>query len=304
MKRYVKLSVIPVAIVTVVFNFSTVGAIQSKNSTNDSITSFEDVYNVDMQEKCALAEIYYDAVIAGDHQKISEARKAFDEISFGGSNTDGVALHYTILNPDGSPPDNYIIDHATQYPQEKSYYCGPAAAKTILDAMGIYKSQTELASDKYLMTEYYGNTPWYKSNGDNYTQFPMVTTLLDIQTEAGGTVFRYGVTPIGNAGANPLTVKQCKAFITSTTTALDRGYCVAACGASLNKKEYQLPGYPARKISHWIVCNGYENLGESVYIIDPAAKSEAVTWSGNIEPEYKIDIELFRNFIEPRGIVF
>lgn len=260
-------------------------------------------YALKVQKKQQVAENYYQAVVSGNVELANKYMSEFESISnpvlyqskLSQSETRAVTYEET--------PSSWRISDLYQVPQEKNYWCGCAAAKSILDNIGIVKTQTQLASNTYLQTERFGSTPWYITNGNEFSQFPMATTLMDVQYEVGNSAFGYVPSPLGAAGTNPLTVEQCKSYVMSTTSAFGDGYGVAACGASQNVTGYRLPGYPASYIGHWIVSDGYKDNGNTIWIVDPA-KSSAVSWSGSISAYYSISATLFRNFIQPRGIIW
>lgn len=308
------------AIVFVSFSFGTyVSAEENKTIIDQSnaISYVSEKYSQDpimaakVEEKQKIAEELYEATIKGDTFKVKEYSqkfekltnpKLFDQKNIGTSNMENEGK-LTRTSYYDSLPSSFRIGNLFQVPQEKTYYCGPAAAKSILDCIGINKSQTTLASSTYLKTEQYGNTPWYLSNGNHYSQFPMYNTLMDCQWEVGDSAYGYVMSPLGNAGSNPLTVDQCKSYVMGTTSAFDRGYGVAACGQSKNASGYKLPGYPSSTIGHWLVSDGYADNGNLIWIVDPA-KSSVISWSGNISAYYQISATLFRNFISPRGMIW
>jgi hypothetical protein len=196
-------------------------------------------------------------------------------------------------------PSMYVIQNFYQTPQTKSYYCGPATAQMILQAIGITKTQSYLAGNNFLQTEIYCSTPWYLTDGSTSSQFVMATTLNNIQS------YRYYTpSPLGNAGCNPLTVDQCKSKIMSTTSS---GYGVALCGeskAGINEPSH-LPGYPTNEtIQHWLACRGYYGNGNYIWIVDPAYDGEGVSFANNINGTYAIQASQVQAFIAPRGMIW
>lgn len=291
-------------------SFSTLAIGSGKNDVANNISTVayvSDVYKEDpsyalkVQQKQETAMNYYQATISGNIELANKYKDEFDRISNPMLYQSKISQSETRGATDAGMPSSWRISGLYQVPQEKSYWCGCAAAKSILDSLGIVKTQAQLASDTYLKTERFGNTPWYISNGNDFSQFPMATTLRDAQYEVSNTAFGYVPSPLGAAGANPLTVDECKAYVMSTTYS---GYGVAACGVSkATNDNYHLPGYPASDVGHWIVSDGYLNNGNSIWIIDPA-KSSVVSWSNNISAYYNISATKFRNFIQPRGIIW
>lgn len=293
-------------------SFSTFAIESGSNNVSTKIQSEQyvsEVYKPDpsyalkVQKKQQIAESYYQAVVSGNIALANKYMSEFESISNPVLYQTKLLQSETRATTYEEIPSSWRIWDLYQVPQEEDYWCGCAAAKSILDNIGIVKTQTQLASDTYLQTERYGNTPWYITNGNEFSQFPMATTLMNVQYEVGNSAFGYVPSPLGAAGANPLTVDQCKSYVMSTTSAFGDGYGVAACGASQNVTGYRLPGYPASYIGHWIVSDGYKDNGNTIWIVDPA-KSSVISWSGSISAYYSISATLFRNFIQPRGIIW
>lgn len=270
-----------------------------------------ETYNIDpsyaafVQQKQQTAENYYNAIVSGNTDMALQYKAQFEQLSNPKLYQERLAqqVQTNSLASTSSLPVYFYISDLVQYPQETSYYCGCSAAKSILGELGISKSQSVLAQDTYLKADRYDGAPWYITDGSEFSQFPMATTLVNAQREISSAYFGYVPSPLGQAGTNPLTVDQCKSYIMSTTSAFDDGNGVAACGTSKPVEGYQLPGYPNRNIGHWIVCNGYLNNASYVYIVDPA-KSSAVSWSSSIQAYNSISITLFRNFVSTRGIIW
>ncbi len=315
MKILIK-SLVAILVVTICLVSTTTltSASEYKVVHTEEIITFEpyvsDTFKIDpkyaqkVKRKQEAAESYYNAIVKGDFKLAAQYKDEFEQIS----NPTLYQMRKDTLNTQTSVrntyPSNWRIPDLYQYPQEKSYWCGCAAAKSILQNIGITKSQAELAGNSYLQTERFGNTPWYITNGDSPSEFPMATTLVNAQFEVSNYAFGYKPSPLGAAGANPLTVEQCKAYVMSTTSAFDDGYGVAACGTSKGSNSaYRLPGYPSYNIGHWVVSDGYKDNGDYIWIVDPA-KSDVISWSNSISAYYNISATLFRNFVSPRGIVW
>lgn len=181
-----------------------------------------------------------------------------------------------------------------QNPQEKYNWCGYAAIQSLLDYEGISKTQNRIARDVY-KTDY--SCPWYLSNGNDRSQFPVPVYLTD-QID-----FYYIPYPKGAAGTTDITGEDIDFRIVST---IDSGHGVMACGISYGNKKNDpsiLPGYPARKIGHWIAIDGYQDYGDEIWIIDPA-KSEEVSWSDDISRYYSISADKLAAFSKSKGIVY
>ncbi len=186
------------------------------------------------------------------------------------------------------------ILYINQFPQSKYNYCGYAAIKSLLDFEGINKSQHQIASEVYNTNS---SCPWYLSNGNSLDQFPVPNYL---RNQMG---FSYTPFPYGTAGTVNITTEQVKYRVVST---IDNGHGVMACGASRGDKvnhESYLPGYPKRRIGHWLAVRGYRKYGNTVEIVDPA-KSSAVSFGNDIEAYYDISTSKLRAFASEKGIVW
>ncbi len=314
MKYYKKtLALILFFVMTIIYSMISVSALENDTINTEEILLsgqyVSETFNVDpyyalqVQQKEQLAKKYYQASVSGDMYLTNQYKTEFEQFSNPLLFQEKSMSRTSTIPDTSSLPDNWLISDLYQVPQQKSYWCGCAAAKSILDNLGVYKTQAELASDEWLKTEFYGSTPWYTTDGTTMSQFLMVTTLKEAQREAGMAPYAYTPAPLGAAGTNPLTVEECKAYVMSATSAFNDGYGVAACGTSRGTSGYTLPGYPSSSIGHWIVCRGYINRGGSMYIVDPA-KSSVISWSGSISAYYTISSSLFRNFVSTRGIVW
>lgn len=238
-----------------------------------------DEEQVKIQEKEAQAKKFY--------QERQTLKKVSDQ-----------SKQMAIENSAGFYSSTSCILNMVQYPQEKNYYCGNGTARSILMYKGYNCSQTTLAGNSYLKTEQYGNTPWYLSNGDSDSQFPMVNTLRGI------TGFYYVPAPYGNAGANPISATELSEKVVYTTS---QYYGVAICGTSMASSSHasHLPNYPTNtNIGHWIASNGYKNSGSTICIVDPVANSPAVSWGSNVSPKYDISNTKAAVFAATKGIIW
>lgn len=179
-----------------------------------------------------------------------------------------------------------------QVPQEKNFWCGYAAIKSLLDYEKVYKSQETIASEVYSKSK---ACPWYLSNGDDASQFP-VPNYLNQYVEN----FRYIAYPHGAAGTNPMSADTLKRKVIFT---IDNKHGVLACGRSTGDNDSKLPGYPNDYIGHWLAIDGYRDYGNVIYIVDPA-KSKVIPWSKNISAYYPVPVEKLAKFCETRGIVY
>lgn len=185
----------------------------------------------------------------------------------------------------------------TQYPQNKSYYCGNGTARSILMYEGINCSQATLASSNFLKTDTYGNTPWYITNGNDASQFPMAMTLRNISG------FYYVPHPYGAAGANPITTSDLKQKIIATISD-NHGVAISGCSAASSSAASHMPGYTtSSNVDHWVACRGFKNGGNTICIVDPVANS-VVSWGSNVEPKYDITVAKAAAFAASKGIIW
>lgn len=277
-----------------------------------TIIQVDGVYNADpeyermVKQKQQIAENYYQAVTNNDFEKASQYKSEFEQFTNPVLYQRQQVELATSQNSVRSYPESWSIPNFAPVPQENYYYCGPATAKSILDSMGINRTQTQLAGTNYLKTTPENGTPWYMTNGNDYSQFPMPNTLTDIQYEVSDSAYMYVASPTGAAGANPLTVEQCKAYVMSTVSVFGFGYGVAANGRSDKDVDdpSHLPGYPTNEdIKHWVAVDGYYDNGNMIWIADPA-KSSAVGWSNSIQSYCIVSAENFCAFVAHRGIVW
>ena len=277
--------------------YETVEATENSQNTVPFVVD-EELNNL-IIEKDRLAEEFSAALNSGNTEVATQKLKAFKQIINAQTLTD-VDVNNLEENPDEGITPYYeavILSGIQQFPQEKSYYCGNAAAQSILYHKGISCSQTTLARGNFLRTEEFGNTPWYLSNGNSKTQFPMAMTLTSI------TGVKYTPAPYGDAGANPLSVNELKSKI---QTALFADHAVAVLGRSKasSSDESHMPGYPNRTIHHWLVCYGW-NVYDEAFIIDPAKTTpDIVEWSNNIEAYYKVPAEKLTAYAASKGIIY
>lgn len=182
-----------------------------------------------------------------------------------------------------------------QVPQEKSYWCGYAAMKSLLDYEGVVLSQREIANKTWTPND---ACPWYKANGNSRDQFPVPNVLQEL------TGFYYAPYPFGGAGATNLTASMITPKIVST---INNGHGLLACGESYrtyDKEGSRLPGYPAWSVTHWVAIDGYRAYGDEVWIVDPVANSGVVSWSDDINKYYSISADRLASFATMRGIIW
>ncbi len=242
-------------------------------------------YAKKVAQKEQLAERYYQAKLSKDTELASKLLSELDRFEMKSTN-----LSKKTLNERKSK--KYLS--IWQVDQSTNYYCGYAAIKSLLDYEGVSKTQDEIAGEVYSTNN---SCPWYLANGNSYDQFPVPKYLSD-QID-----FFYVPYPYGAAGTTNITTSQVKSRVVAT---IDNEHGLMACGkskGSIPNHESILPGYPAYNVGHWIVIRGYNNNGNTVRIADPA-KSDAVSFSDNIDAYYSISTSKLRAFIQPRGLVW
>lgn len=200
------------------------------------------------------------------------------------------------LHSTDSYPSSYRVAAVVQYPQDYSYYCGPAAVKSVLAGEGNTTiTQATLAGDSYLQTDKYSNTPWYITDGSSNSDYPVYNTLRAF------TSYAYVPYPSGALGTPPTSPKL-SLMIKCTTS---QGHGVVANGESKASATHasHMPGYTtASNIAHWVAVDGYEDDGDTIWIVDPVSGSSAISWSANVTRYYSVTLEKFTAFVAPRGI--
>ena len=250
-----------------------------------------------IMKKDRLAEEFSEALNSGNTEVATQKLNEFKQLT-NDQTDDNVIADGPITNPDeGIAPcyEAVILSRIYQYPQETSYYCGPAAAQSILYHKGISCSQTKLA--KSLRTTEDEGTGWFLLHGNSKDQFPMATTLTNL------TGINYTPAPYGPPGDNPLSLNALKSRI-QTALFADHGVAVLGTSKAPSSDESHMPGYPNRPINHWIVCYGW-NVYDEAFIIDPAkADPDIVKWSNSIEAYYKVPGEKLTAFAAAKGIIY
>jgi len=191
---------------------------------------------------------------------------------------------------------SHRISSIVQYSQENSYYCGPAAVKSVLAGEGnTTVTQKTLAGKSYLKTDTYSSTPWYITNGSSFSDYPVYNTLRAFTT------FIYVPYPSGSLGTPPPS-DGLKTRIMST---ISSGHGVVANGqsAASSSAASHMPGYTtSNNIAHWIAVDGYKDSGNTIWIVDPINGCSGISWNGNVSRYYSITLAKFTAFVAPRGI--
>lgn len=181
-----------------------------------------------------------------------------------------------------------------QEPQERNYWCGYAAMKSLLDFEGINKTQLQIAQETY---DEDSALAWYTIDGSDHSQFPAAVKLKEL------TGFNYVPYPYGAAGGTNIQASNIDYKIKST---INQGHGVLICGRSYGNIPGHasiLPGYPASEIGHWIASDGYKDDAASIWIVDPA-RSDVISWSNNISAYYEVTATKLAAFAKARGIIW
>lgn len=196
------------------------------------------------------------------------------------------------------------LNNTFQFPQEKSYYCGPAAVKSVLyneggptGSLNYSITQSTLASSSYLKTDANNNTPWYMNNGSTFSDYPVYNTLHAL------TSFNYIPYPAGQLGTAP-TAANLKSRVVSTTSL---GHAVVADGlsAASSTATSHMPGYTtSESVVHWVAVNGYMDDGDTIRIVDPINGCTAISWNANVSKYYTVSLSKFTAFVATKGIFY
>lgn len=168
-----------------------------------------------------------------------------------------------------APQAEHVIDFEHQW-QETGYWCGPAATRVALTAVGQYPSQADLAAE----------LPTDEQGTDHISQ---VTDVLNARG-AGN----YVTTEMPN---DPPTAEQEQKLWDDVvrTVDADRGLVANIVAPPGN----QPPGYPSdQTIYHYFTVVGYNAETSQVYIADSAGFSEGTYW---------LDFHKFATLIPPKG---
>ncbi|MDQ1293625.1 MAG: hypothetical protein QG608_1506 [Actinomycetota bacterium] len=178
--------------------------------------------------------------------------------------------------------------------QVRSYYCGPAAAYSIIEYVrgtkkksawdGRRLSQTNLARSPYLNTDARRATPWSAGR--------MKVTLN--RWISGSNKGWY----VDKASPTPAEFKKALAWN------IDRRRPFAVDAVEMRgNKHYN--GHPVNQtIGHWLVVRGYSGSGAVAHFVDPLARSSAVGWS-NPRPYFTGTPTAFtKNFLQSNGMTW
>lgn len=163
----------------------------------------------------------------------------------------------------------HVLEFEHQW-QETGYWCGPAATRVALTAVGQYPSQAELADE----------LPTDEGGTDQISQ---VTDVLNAH-EAGD----YVTTEMPN---DPPTAEQEQKLWGDVVRTIDQDHAVVA--NIVAPPGNQPPGYPTdQTIYHYFAVVGYNSETRQVYIADSAEFSEGTYW---------LDFHQLATLIPPKG---
>ena len=221
----------------------------------------------------------------------------------------GVLLLVFILSVTGNilsaSPASNILFNVVQRPQQTSYYCGPAAAQSVLQwSPGTGETnltvQNLLASE--LSTVNPGGTGWYQIDGSTLSDYRMRVVLNARKPTGAPSYYPY---TFGSLGSRPALTQDGGRWAILYTVG-DNSRAIAADGISTATGNAHLPGYPVSSIAHWIVVKGYTNYanssGDTICIADPA-KSPYVSFSPSIAAVYYMSLNKAYNFSSAFGLM-
>lgn len=255
-----------------------------------------------VSKKQELAEKLYQAIISENDNLVYQYQTEMQMMEYKALGTAQQSAELTKgekSSPYPPPPSSYTISNFNHYPQSYSNYCGSATAYMILKAKGVNSVTQDSLANGDLKINIYNETPWYITNGNSFSEFPMFNALNNAQCSK-----YYIPSPLGNAGSNPLSVDNCKAYIVSCTS---YGNGVALCGTSKASSSHasHMPGYTtAYDVGHWVACYGYTSNGSNVKIADPISGCSAISWSSGVSATYYITAEKCQAFIAPKGMLW
>jgi len=158
---------------------------------------------------------------------------------------------------------------ATQQPQVRNYYCGPATVSEMLAQMGVTLSQPAAARELGTAS----GTDWSNAHG-----YP-VPRVLDAHQHAT----RY--VAVGLPWTP--TSSQIATYVADLVTDISKGSGVPIAGDA-----YEVPGGPhlvghppGQEIMHWFDIRGYAGSGSVTYYEDSVHGAPSIAWSAGV-PAY------------------
>lgn len=240
-------------------------------------------------EKEALAEIYNDYTNGkASKSELADALDSFYNAVGDTEAIESVSSEPMLKSKVSTRATSGYISGLVQNPQENGYYCGPAAAQSILGALDVDVDQSELASDDNLQTEIWESTPWYV---DSTTQYVMRNVLNDY---TGTTYYSVKAAPTGS---------QITTYIKFD---VGTGYGIAASFHILKSASTRPAGYPSNKtIGHWVAIRGYSNSGSTISWADPAYNGVGLSSSWNLTSAYLTDTATnVASYVNSRGVIW
>lgn len=188
---------------------------------------------------------------------------------------------------------------AANCPQERDYYSGYASIQCLLNYNGIYKTQDEIAEEVYSKDDALAWFTGAQRHAADWEYYPAAVYLSSVL----GRDYRPYNSYFGEYTQEVLSEILREKMSNSYREP------ILVCGISSGNAESvsHLPGYPETTFGHWIVIYkiewDFENGTTEVAYLDPA-KSDAVSWSGNIEAAETVSLEKMFAFSSGHGIIY
>lgn len=209
-----------------------------------------------------------------------------------------IVVHpYCISEPGGGCAPSYAHVNLTQQPQANWYYCGPAAASEILNALGANYSQSFVAGSPnypgtYLTTAYNGQTPW--------SPYVMGPTLNNLQSKL------YYATQPGSG----VQLSQWENDLVTDVS----GYGQPIAGNTVENYNngngpfltgHQYAPGSAFPLGHWIAIYGYTNYGQGSTYADSISGDQWIwSWAANVPPYSTINSSDMNTLLQTMGFVW
>lgn len=253
-----------------------------------------------IKEKTALRDLYLamlqGSVSSGTYQTAQQRFYSKYNIPSRSTPMTAMCLHPPCLQ------SNYVslTQNTEQYcpwlNPPKYCYCGPSTGVSMLNQLGYPTShdreslsQNNLAINKYMETNYWGNTPWTGLGNDH----PVPESLNYWMT---GSYSGFYI-PDGLPNARP----DLTHFKQDVVADIDAGYSLAP---DIHEKAYDgnhLPGHPdAEEIWHWFPIYGYSSYANTIAYADPAT---IPPWPG-VQPYASVTASQIDTLLQDRGLVW
>jgi hypothetical protein len=181
---------------------------------------------------------------------------------------------------------------ANQTPQERSYWCGPAAVHEALDAVGVSLSQTAAAGALRTTTD---GTAW-SGAGTSPSSYPIPDVLNAYQRRNN-----YIPQPVSSATASAINTYEddLKMDIYALRVPL------IGDAWETQYSNYHLVGHPGdRTIMHWFEIRGYQNSGASTMYEDSVHGATSIGWSGSVPAYSTLPSNQIVSIVSGRGYVW